>query len=253
MNNLYTSLAEVYEAMYKVFINYDEEFELYYQLLQKYNCHSVVEIGCGTGNLAHRFNEQGIIYTGMDISGEMLAIAKKNNPACSFLQARMQDFVLAAKVASAIITGRTISYLLTNKDVMESLLAIHQNLQTSGIVCFDFIDANKFIPLIGNDAVVHTVAAGNKQYRRESFWKVNLSQSWAFDWLSVFYEEGKNGHLIKIGEDESTIRAFTKDEIILFLQLARFTVKEIFHRPSYAFDTFLAVAEKVDNRNSLND
>ena len=92
MNNLYNNLAEVYDAMYKTFIDYGEEFNTYNELLLEYNVHSVVEIGCGTGNLASRFVEAGFDYTGMDISGEMLAIAKRNNQGCEFLQAGMQDF-----------------------------------------------------------------------------------------------------------------------------------------------------------------
>jgi hypothetical protein len=86
---------------------------------------------------------------------------------------------------------------------------------------------------------------GIKNFTGESFWKINFTQSWTFDWLSVFYEEQKDSSLLKIGEDNSTIRAFTKDEIILFLQLAGFRLKEIFPRSSYAFDTFVAVAEKI--------
>jgi hypothetical protein len=93
--------------------------------------------------------------------------------------------------------------------------------------------------------VIHKAVAGNKIFVRESFWTVNLSQSWTFDWLSVFYQEQKDGNLVKIGEDNSTIRAFTKDEIFLFLQLAGFSIKEIFPRASYAFDTFVIVAEKT--------
>ena len=244
MNNLYNSLAEVYAAMYKTFINYEEEFTLYKQLLTKYNCQSVVEIGCGTGNLAARFNENGFDYTGMDISGEMLAIAKNNNSGCTFLQAAMQDFILPQQVQSAIITGRTISYLLTNKDVSDSMAAINKNLQASGILCFDCIDASKFIPQIKKESVLHKAAAGDRKFQRESFWSVNLSYSWTFDWRSVFFEELQDGSLLNIGEDNSTIRAFTKDEIILFLQLGGFSIKEIFPRASYAFDTFVVVAEK---------
>jgi SAM-dependent methyltransferase len=252
MGNLYNSLAVVYEAMYKTFIDYDEEFDLYKELLQKYNCHSVVEIGCGTGNLASRFSKQDFEYTGMDVSADMLAIAKRNNPGCNFLQAAMQDFSLSEQATAAIITGRTISYLLTNKDVIDSMVAIHKNLKAPGIVCFDFIDANKFVPLISRDAVIHKATAGNKKFLRKSFWAVNLSQSWAFDWLSVFYEEEEDGRLVKIGEDNSTIRAFTKDEIVLFLQLAGFRVKEIFPRQTYAFDTFVVIALKqVDSKNDF--
>ena len=244
MNNLYNSLAPVYEAMYKTFINYEEEFELYKQLLVKYNCTSVAEIGCGTGNLAGRFNKNNFDYTGMDISGDMLAIAKKNNPGCTFLQAGMQNFILSQQMQSVIITGRTISYLLSNQDVSDTITAIHKNLKSPGMLYFDFIDASKFIPQIKKEGIIHKAAAGEKKYQRESFWSVNLSHSGAFDWLSVFYDEQPDGSLIKIGEDNSTLRAFTKDEIILFLQLAGFAVKEIISRATYAFDTFVVVAEK---------
>ena len=244
MVNLYNSLAAVYEAMYKTFINYEEEFSLYQQLLIKYNCKSVVEIGCGTGNLASMFIADGFDYTGMDISENMLAIAKKNNPECVFLQSNMQNFMLPQPVASAIITGRTISYLLTNKEVSDSIAAINKNLAANGIVCFDFIDANKFIPQIKKESILHKAVDGDKKFERESFWSVNLSHSWTFDWRSFFYEELNDGRLIKIGEDNSTIRAFTKDEIILFLQLGGFVIKEIIPRITYAFDTFVVVAEK---------
>ena len=245
MNNLYNSLAAVYEAMYKTFINYDEEFDLYKQMLVKYNCRSLVEIGCGTGNLASRFNADGFNYTGLDISEDMLAIATQNNPGCTFLQAGMQHFILPKEADAAIITGRTISYLLSNKEVMESMASINKNLKQGGILCFDFIDANKFIPQVKKQSIIHKALVGDKKFMRESFWTVNLNTGWGFDWLSVFYEEKEDGSRVKIGEDNSTIRAFTKDETILFLQLAGFEIKEIFCRVTYAFDTYVVVAEKI--------
>ena len=49
MNSVYTKLSEVYDAMYKTFINYKEELDFYSSILIKYNCTSVLEIGCGTG------------------------------------------------------------------------------------------------------------------------------------------------------------------------------------------------------------
>ncbi len=77
MSTLYKSLANVYEAMYKTFINYDEEFRVYQQLLHKNNCDAVFEIGCGTGNLARSFADDGFNYIGLDSSGDMLNIEKK--------------------------------------------------------------------------------------------------------------------------------------------------------------------------------
>ena len=247
MENLYNSLSEIYEGMYQTFINYEEEFKFYSQIIRKHKCKSVVEIGCGTGNLASRFTKLYVAYTGIDLSESMLAIARKNNPDCKFIMADMRNFELTERSDACIITGRSISYMISNKDVYETFLSINKNLKTSGIVCFDFIDANKFIPLIEKDKpVIHKAAFGNKKFHRESFWKLNLAQSWTFDWLSVFYEEDQQGNLNKIGQDNSTVRSFCKDEMTLLLRLTGFQVKDIIERPSYAFDTFVIVGEKVE-------
>jgi SAM-dependent methyltransferase len=246
MSNLYTNLSAVYEAMYQSFINYEEEYLFYSNLLTKYNCTSLLEIGCGTGHLASRFIKNNFTYQGLDVSDDMLAIAKQNNPHANFINGNMRDFNLLHKVGACIITGRTISYLLTNNDVMETFNSIHKNLNPPGIVYFDCIDANKFIPLVDPQKIItHTANFKNKKYQRNSIWKINFKEGFTFNWASVYYQEYEGGQLNKIGEDNSTIRAFTKDEIILFLQLTNFTVKEIINRPSYAFDTFVIVAQKI--------
>jgi SAM-dependent methyltransferase len=245
MSNLYTNLSAVYEAMYQSFINYEEEYLFYSGVLIKYNCKSLLEVGCGTGNLTGRFIQNNFTYTGLDNSDAMLSIAKKNNPAATFINAAMQNFNLQTKLDACIITGRTISYLQTNQDIIDTFNCINKNLNPSGIICFDCIDANKFIPLIDmQKTITHTANFKNIKYQRNSIWKPNFKEGFAFDWASVYYEENSVGELHKIGEDHSTIRAFTKDEIVLFLQLANFTIKEIIKRPSYAFDTFVIVAQK---------
>lgn len=162
MNNLYSSLADVYEVMYKSFINYEDEFNLYSNLLLKYKCHSVAEIGCGTGNLASRFANEGFAYTGLDFSNDMFSIAKRNNPDCRFIQADMRDFLLPGQPESIIMTGRTISYLITNKDVSNTFSAIYENLHAPGILCFDFINANEFILQITKDSIRHELPPETK-------------------------------------------------------------------------------------------
>src|ERR1041385_3079961 len=115
MNDLYTSLADVYDGMYRTFINYDDEFKFYSEILKANQCAEVLEIGCGTGNLASKFIENGFRYCGLDLSEEMLRIAKMNYPQGEFVGRDVRDFNLAQQFQSVIITGRTISYLLSNK------------------------------------------------------------------------------------------------------------------------------------------
>ncbi|WP_232758791.1 class I SAM-dependent methyltransferase [Flavobacterium sp. ALD4] len=69
--------AAIYDAIYQTFIDYDDEYKFYNQLIQEYNCKTVLEIGSGKGNLAKRFKENNQDYTGLDYSRSMIAIAEK--------------------------------------------------------------------------------------------------------------------------------------------------------------------------------
>lgn len=246
MNNLYTGLAEVYEAMYQTFIDYEEEFLFYAGLLRRGNCHAMVEIGCGSGHLASRFANAGFQYTGLDLSPDMLQIAAQKHPNGAFIQADMRHFNLPKPVDGAVMTGRTISYLIQNQDVSDCFASVRRNLKTGGLFCFDFIDAGRFIPnIVEGEKITHRAAWGERQFSRDSYWKVNMEHGWGFDWKSIYYEEIAEG-AIQIGEDDSTIRAFTKDEITLFLKLAGFKVMDCIDRPAYAFETYVMVAEAKD-------
>ena len=59
MTKLYADLAAVYEAMYATFIDYEEEYAFYGAMLQQYGKSKVLELGCGTGNLAVLFEQGG--------------------------------------------------------------------------------------------------------------------------------------------------------------------------------------------------
>lgn len=243
MSNLYTNLAPVYEAMYKTFIDYDEEFLFYSKLLKQYKCTNLLEIGSGTGHLSGKFTASGFKYTGLDCSREMVSIALEKYPYCLFAEGDMRDFSLPEKVQSAIITGRTVSYLITNQDVFDCFTSVASNLELDGYLCFDFIDANRFIPSVAPGLkVIHEAEDKGKLYHRESLWSLNPAQSWTFDWQAIYYEK-VGSELNHIGSDDSTIRAFTVNEIELFLRITGFEIMEIIDRPSYAFDTFVVVAK----------
>jgi SAM-dependent methyltransferase len=242
MSNLYTDLAEVYEAMYQTFIDYDDEFRYYAQLLQTAPGPALLEIGCGSGHLAPRFSKAGFQYTGLDLSPEMLAIARQKHPALHFLQADMRHFALPQPTDAAIMTGRTISYLLHNQDLSDCFASVRRHLRPGGPFCFDFIDASRFMPLIAaGKTVTHRATHNGRSYCRDSFWAPELAHGWAFHWQSDYYED-TGGTATHIGQDQSTIRSFTRDEIALFLALAGLEVLECLDRPSYAFETCVIVA-----------
>ena len=61
MTQLYTTYADLYHKMYQSFIDYDEEYQFYKELLDKHGVKNILEIGCGTGQLAKRFLRDGYV------------------------------------------------------------------------------------------------------------------------------------------------------------------------------------------------
>ena len=121
MTKLYSDLATPYHRVYPSFINYDEQHRFCTDLLQKYGCHFVLEIGCGSGHLARRMLANGWDYRRMDLSHDMLNLTRQQAPNGCFFQGDMREFQMSEKVDAIIIPARSVSYLLENKDVESAL------------------------------------------------------------------------------------------------------------------------------------
>ncbi|HEX4957817.1 MAG TPA: class I SAM-dependent methyltransferase [Lacibacter sp.] len=245
MSSLYENLAGVYDIMYQSFNNYDDEYKFYSSIFHHYNKRRIVEIGCGTGNLAQRFIENHYHYVGVDLSSDMLQFAQFKNKDGLFLKADMRRFTLSQPAEACLMAGRTISYLQSDEDVYACFSSVFKQLQNDGIFCFDFIDAFRFIPTINDGKeIIHQASFENRNYKRSSFWKVNYKSCFTFSWRAMYYELKKDNNEEFLGKDDSVIRAFTKDDITLFLKLCGFHVLQIIDKPSYAFDTYAVVAQK---------
>ncbi|MGL2986772.1 class I SAM-dependent DNA methyltransferase [Flavobacterium sp. RSSA_27] len=248
MAELYNDkMAGIYDAMYQTFIDYNEEYKLYNNILQKHHCNSVLELGSGTGNLALRFFENNQNYLGLDASEDMIAIAQKRTSNSTFIHGDMREFVLENPVDAILITGRSTSYLISNEDVYYCFDSVHQNLNNEGIFVFDFIDANRYIPYTeDNQSILHEAICDGITHYRESNWKLTSADNFLMEWTATYYTIHNNEKEI-IAEDFSTVRVFTLNEIQLFLYKKGFEILEIMDRKTYAYDTYVIVAKKKKN------
>lgn len=245
MANLFSGkMAAIFDAMYQSFIDYDEEYEFYNKLIQEKNCSSLLEIGSGTGNLAKRFQENNQNYMGLDYSQSMIEIAQNRNKDCTFIHGDMRNFELEKPVDAIIITGRSTSYLINNEDIIDTFECIHKNLNADGIFIFDIIDANRFIPFIKeNKTIIHEAAYEGINYVRESQWETTPLENFMLDWNAKYYQITDDEKEI-LSEDFSTVRVFTLNEIELFLYLNNFEILKIIDRKTYAYDTYVIMAQK---------
>ncbi|MGO4816830.1 class I SAM-dependent DNA methyltransferase [Flavobacterium sp. W22_SRS_FP1] len=245
MANLYDGkMAAIYDAMYQSFVDYNEEYDFYNSFIQENNCKTILEIGSGTGNLAKRFMEHGQRYIGLDYSQSMIAIARERNEDCTFIHGDMRDFNLEKQVDAIIITGRSTSYLTTNEDVNETFASLFNNLTKKGIIVFDFIDANRFIPFMKeNQKITHQADYERINYMRESHWETTSADNFMVEWTAKYYTV-INAKKDLIADDFSTLRVFTLNEIQLFLYLNNFEIVKTIDRKTYAYDTYVIVAKK---------
>jgi SAM-dependent methyltransferase len=235
MTKLYSELAHVYHAMYKSIFDYQKEFDFYNSLLKKYQRQSILEIGCGTGNLAPYFLEAGYNYIGLDLYDEMLQIARQNHPESkdAFVQGDMRELHLSQTFDGVIITGRSFCYMITNRDVMGAFQSIHGTLKEGGILIFDSFRADELLPNLKKESS-QQVEANDSKYLRVNRTSLNLETGWTWNWDAEYHIEEK-GQAKKIITDHSVLRAFTEDELKLFLHLNRYNVLETIKENTLTF------------------
>ena len=245
IGNLYgVELAKVFDIMYQGFIDYEQEFEFYATKAKALGTQSIIELGCGTGNLAKHFTQYFKPYLGLDLSEHMLQLAREKNPKANFMQADMRSFSTTTQFDLALITGRSSSYLLSHADLSNTFKCISKTLKSKGHLIFDCIDAERFVPFVDeNPAVTHHSKVGSTKFKRTSHWYIENRHENLVNWKANYYRlEGTEEVLL--GQDRVIFKAFTRKEISELLQKEKFKVLGVENRASYAFDTFVVHAEK---------
>jgi ubiquinone/menaquinone biosynthesis C-methylase UbiE len=102
---------------------------------------SILDIGCGTGGHAIHLAKRGYEVSGIDISKEMIEVAKskikQKNVKTEFLVSSMQEFNLNKKFDVCISMFSSINYLLSYNDVKKTFTNIRYHLKEEGLFIFD--------------------------------------------------------------------------------------------------------------------
>src|SRR5271166_3200594 len=101
--------------MYQSLFDYEREFRQCHAILGKHAAKSVLELGCGAGNLADYFLDKGYDYTGMDAARPMLEIAKRERPEARFVRGDMCRFSFPRRFDAVLIGGRSFTYMTPTK------------------------------------------------------------------------------------------------------------------------------------------
>lgn len=131
--------SKYYNLLYKD-KNYQEEVDYIDSLIKKYNAKAVqlLDVGCGTGNHAKLMARKGYNIHGIDLSEQMLEIAKSGQSDITFEQGDIRHFKLDRRFDVITSLFHVMSYQTSNEDVVSSFKAVHNHLNKDGLFIFDF-------------------------------------------------------------------------------------------------------------------
>ena len=142
-----TVFGKEYAGNYDLFYqdkDYDAECDLIERIISEYASgpvHSILDLGCGTGNHALRLSERGYTVHGVDRSGEMLEIARRKahgkGLSCTFSQSDLREFQTNETFDVVIMMFAVLGYNLENDDVIAALHTVRAHLNPGGLFICD--------------------------------------------------------------------------------------------------------------------
>ena len=138
----------VYADSYDLFYqdkDYAEETRQLESIFKTYNAtvHSILDLGCGTGNHAFPLAQRGYEVVGVDRSADMLAHARRKsvdaetNGRLVFQQGDVRTVDLKQSFDAVLMMFAVLGYQLDNTDVLSALRTARRHLRSDGIFVFD--------------------------------------------------------------------------------------------------------------------
>ena len=215
----YTGFAQVYDTFMDN-VPYDEWGEYLVSLLKKYGVEDglVLDMGCGTGAMTRYLDAHGYDMTGIDVSEEMLTIAKeKSSPDILYLLQDMREFELYGTMRAAVSICDSMNYILEEDDLLQVFSLVNNYLDPGGIFIFDLNTVYKYQEILGEQ----TIAEDREEcsFIWDNFYdeeeRINEYQ------LSLFIQN-EQGTYNKY-EELHLQKAYEQEEVVSFLYEAGFS------------------------------
>jgi SAM-dependent methyltransferase len=129
-----------YPDLYDALLPVDAHLPFYADLARRQQG-SVLELACGTGQIAIPIASHGLPTVGVDRSNAMLAAATRRASAAgvalSVVQGDMRDFALRREFDLIFVARNSLLHLLTTADLLAALAAVRRHLAPGGLFAFD--------------------------------------------------------------------------------------------------------------------
>ena len=184
----YSAFAYVYDELMDN-VPYDEWAEYLIGLLKENGVPEglVCELGCGTGQMTRRLSAAGYDMIGIDLSEEMLDVAREQEygayedecdleeigadasdieaesvdesgagttePSILYLQQDMREFELYGTVSAVVSICDSMNYMTSDEDLLQVFRLVNNYLDKDGVFIFDMNTEYKYKELMGDTTI----------------------------------------------------------------------------------------------------
>ena len=130
----FAEISAYYDEMYVNESHYKEEVDKVFEIVNQYNpkTNTILDIACGTGAQAKYLAERFAV-TGLDLSTEMVEIAKRKVPSGRFVVADMCNFSLNTYFDAAVNLYGSIGFAEDYEAMKASLKCVYDHLNAGGV------------------------------------------------------------------------------------------------------------------------
>lgn len=140
MSSHYAKFSTVYNELMKD-IPYDAYVDLLALAAGDLPGKKILDIGCGTGILSKKLAKRGGEVTAIDLSADMLEVAKNSAAALglpiTWAQQPMQALTGHKDFDIAVISIDSLNYVTEKTDVQKTFTGIYESLRPGGVLLFD--------------------------------------------------------------------------------------------------------------------
>ncbi|MBN2040783.1 MAG: methyltransferase domain-containing protein [Spirochaetes bacterium] len=219
---LYQELAEYYFSIEKENRRIDDDIKFISSLISDSDKPALLDLGCGTGEHLAGLSKLGIDCTGIDASKSMIRIAKLRFPGSArFINETIESFSYNQEFDIIISLFGSMDYLLDDKNINAALQNTEKALKPGGIGVFELWNAYPILKIKEKtlNRVSRTNHKGKLIERQRGFKLLDHTDKTIVEVNYLYKLPGK-----EILKDRHIMRAFTREEIINYLEKNGFDV-----------------------------
>ncbi len=168
----YASLAGIYDDINRVvdYVSFADFYEECFRRFMREKPELVLDLACGTGKMTEELDRRGYDMTGIDLSPEMLMIAKDRaydsgrSDSILYLCQNMTSFELYGTVDATVCTLDGLNYLTEDGDLEKAFRLVHNYLIPDGLFIFDMTTEYKFRNIFANNTYTYDGSLDGYKY-----------------------------------------------------------------------------------------